>query len=72
MKDPIVLHWKDILQSAEVLYWKDLLDRVVKIGTELEVAPPKGSDRPSFEEAFDKHCSHPSAWSCWAPTGFWT
>jgi len=49
MKDPIVLHRKDTLQPVEASYWKDLLYRVIKIGTELEVAPPKGCDRPTFE-----------------------
>ena len=49
MKDPIVLRRKDTLQPVEASYWKDLLYRVIKIGTELEVAPPKGCDRPAFE-----------------------
>ncbi len=49
MKDPIVLRRKDTLQPVQAAYWKDLLYRVVKIGTELEVAPPKGTDRPTFE-----------------------
>jgi hypothetical protein len=46
---PIVLHRKDALQPAEAGYWKDLLYRVIKIGTELEVAPKKNCDRPTFE-----------------------
>ena len=50
MNDPIVLRRKDILPPAEAGYWKDLLYRAVKIGTELEVAPPKGCERPVFEE----------------------
>jgi len=49
MKDPIVLRRKDTLQPAEAGYWKDLLYRAIKIGTELEVAPPKGCERPTFE-----------------------
>ena len=49
MNDPIVLRRKDILGPDGAGYWKDLLYRVIKIGTELEVAPPKGSDRPAFE-----------------------
>jgi hypothetical protein len=44
-----VLRRKDALQPAEASYWKDLLYRVIKIGTELEVAPPKNCDRPTFE-----------------------
>ncbi len=51
MKDPIVLHRKDTLSPADAGYWKDLFYRVIKIGAELEVAPPKGSPRPDFEEA---------------------
>ena len=49
MKDPIVLQRKDVLQPVTASYWKDLLYRVIKIGTELEAAPPKGCDRPTFE-----------------------
>ena len=51
MKDPIILRRKDVLTPSAAKYWKDLFYRSVKIGTELEVAPPKGSDRPSFEAA---------------------
>ena len=51
MKDPIFLHRKDILGIDEAIYWKDLLYQVTKIGLELEAAPPKGCDRPSFENA---------------------
>lgn len=51
MKDPILLRRKDTLAVAEASYWKDLFYRTVKIGTELEVAPPKGCDRPTFENA---------------------
>jgi hypothetical protein len=51
VKDPIVLRRHDTISLAEASYWKDLLYRVIKIGTELEVAPPKGSNRPSFEAA---------------------
>jgi hypothetical protein len=54
MKDPIVIRRKDSLQPAEAKFWKDLLYRAVKIGTELEVAPPKGSDRPTFETNIQK------------------
>ncbi len=51
VKDPIVLRRGDTISLAEASYWKDLLYRVIKIGAELEVAPPKGSNRPSFEAA---------------------
>ena len=51
MNDPIVLRRHDTLQPAEAIYWKDLFYRVTKIGTELEVSPPKGCDRPTFEDA---------------------
>jgi hypothetical protein len=50
MKDPIILRRRDTLSPIEASYWKDLLYRVTKIGTELEVAPPKGVKRPVFEE----------------------
>jgi len=51
MRDPIILRRNDSLTPTTASYWKDLLYRVIKIGTELEVAPPKGSDRPTFEES---------------------
>lgn len=51
MKDPIVLRRNDILTPSDAAYWKDLFYRVIKIGTELEVAPPKGSSRENFEAA---------------------
>jgi len=50
MKDPIILRRCDILSPAQAGYWKDLLYRVTKIGTELEVAPPKGIKRAHFED----------------------
>jgi hypothetical protein len=40
-----------MLAVPEARYWKDLLYRTVKIGAELEVAPPRGCDRPAFEGA---------------------
>jgi hypothetical protein len=49
MKDPIVLRRADILSPVDASYWKDLFYRVIKIGTELEVAPPKGKARADFE-----------------------
>ncbi len=51
MKDPILIRRKDTLTPTRAGYWKDLLYRVTTIGTELEVAPPKGCPRPEFEEA---------------------
>ena len=51
MKDPIILQRKDKLSISQESYWKDLLYRAVKIGTELEAAPAKGCDRPTFEDA---------------------
>ncbi len=50
MKDPILFRRSDTLDPVEASYWKDLFYRLVKIGTELEVAPPKGMARPEFEE----------------------
>lgn len=50
MKDPIILKSQQTLSPREDSYWKDLLYRVTKIGTEIEVAPPKGMKRGSFEE----------------------
>jgi hypothetical protein len=47
--DPIVLRRDDTLSPVDVNYWKDLLFRSIKIGTEVEVAIPKGMDRPVFE-----------------------
>lgn len=51
MKDPILLRRNDLLASEDASYWKELLYTVIKIGTEIEVAPAKGIDRPSFESA---------------------
>jgi hypothetical protein len=51
MRDPIFLRRTDCLNLTEASYWKDLLYRVTKIGTEIEVAPPKGMRRPDFEAA---------------------
>jgi len=49
MKDPILFRRQDTLSAAESRYWKDLFYRTAKIGTEVEVAPPKGVSRPDFE-----------------------
>ena len=54
MKDPIFLRRSDILPLSEAVYWKDLLYQVTKIGLELEVAPPKGCQRPVFEAAISE------------------
>lgn len=51
MIDPIILRRKDSLHPSKASYWRDLFYRTIKIGTELEVAPPKGCDRPTFEQA---------------------
>ena len=51
MKDPIVLRRKDTLTPDEACYWKDLLYRAIKIGAEIEAAPPKGTERDAFEQA---------------------
>ncbi|MBE9127051.1 MULTISPECIES: hypothetical protein [unclassified Coleofasciculus] len=50
MKDPIILRHKHTLSPITAIYWKDLLYRVSKIGTELEVACPKGLECSIFEE----------------------
>lgn len=59
MKDPIILRRPDILTTVEVRYWKDLLYRTIKIGTEIEVAPPKGTTRPDYETQI-AGCLNPS------------
>jgi hypothetical protein len=50
VKDPIIFRRQDTLSPVDAGYWKDLLYRVVKIGTEIEVAPPKGAHHATFEE----------------------
>lgn len=59
MKDPIILRHKHLLSPKQSRYWNDLLYRVTKVGTELEVAPPKGMRRPDFERAV-QHALEPS------------
>ncbi len=49
MKDPIIFRRDDTLSATDCRYWKDLLYRTVKVGTEVEVAPPKLVPRPQFE-----------------------
>jgi hypothetical protein len=51
MKDPIFLRRNDLLSIEDANYWKDLLYTAIKIGTEVEVAPPKGTERLCFESA---------------------
>jgi hypothetical protein len=51
MKDPIFLRRNDLLSPTDAAYWKDLFYRVIKIGSELEVAPPRGCAREDFESA---------------------
>jgi len=54
MKDPIILRRSDMLSLTEAIYWKDLLYRITKIGTELEVAIPKGVKSAFFVESVRK------------------
>lgn len=54
MKAPILFRRDDTLSAADGLYWKDLLYRTVKVGTEIEIAPPKATPRPQFEEAVQR------------------
>ena len=51
MKEPLIFRRDDVLSCEQALYWKDLLYRIVKVGTEIEVAPPKTIARPDFEAA---------------------
>lgn len=48
MKEPILFRRGDSLTHEQALYWKDLLYRTVKIGTELEFAPPRGVHKKDF------------------------
>ncbi len=50
MKNPIILRHKKSISYEESQYWKNLFYRSIKIGTELEVAPPKGVARKVFED----------------------
>ncbi len=49
MKDPILFRRGDTLSAADDRYWKDLLYRTVKVGVEIEVAPPRAMPRETFE-----------------------
>jgi hypothetical protein len=59
MKDPIMLRHRAPLSPDMARYWKDLLYRVTKVGTEIEVAPPKRVRREDFEAAI-RDALHPS------------
>lgn len=48
MKDVIIFRRHDTLSSSRALYYKDLFYRTLKIGTEIEAAPPKGVKRDAF------------------------
>ncbi len=48
MREPIIFRRDDVLSPEQALYWKDLLYRVVKIGTELEFALPRGVRKDDF------------------------
>jgi len=50
MKDIIMFKRDDTLSPHRALYYKDLLYRTLKIGTEIEVAAPKGVKRIVFQE----------------------
>ena len=50
MKDPIIFRRTDTLSPSDAAYWKDMFYRTVKIGTEVEAAPPKGPRRRTFIE----------------------
>ncbi|MGK7945253.1 MAG: hypothetical protein AB4058_12355 [Microcystaceae cyanobacterium] len=57
MKDPIILPSKSLLSLADDSYWKDILYRVAKIGTEIEVSPPKKVKREVFEAKLQEQLS---------------
>ena len=42
MREPILFRRDDALAHDQALYWKDLLYRIVKVGTEVEFALPRG------------------------------
>ncbi len=69
MKDPIILRHKHPLSPNQARYWKDLLYRVTKVGTELEVAPPKGMKRPVFEEQISEALHPSNDFECLGRTG---
>lgn len=57
MKEPLLFRRQDTLSPTQAGYWKDLFYRVIKVGTELEVAPRKGVKRPIFEDAIRQDLS---------------
>ncbi len=59
MKDTVFFKRDNTITPEQASYYKDLLYRGIKIGTEIEVSPPKGVKRPVFEEAV-KEDLHPS------------
>lgn len=69
MKDPIVLRRDDTLSFSQVNYWKDLLYRVIKIGTEVEVAPPKSMDRQAFEDVVIAELGPSGTYDSLGPSG---
>jgi hypothetical protein len=50
MKEVIIFKRDDYLSPTQAFYYKDLLYRTLKVGTELEMAPPKGVKRKVFED----------------------
>lgn len=48
VREPIFFRRDDCLDPDEALYWKDLLYRVVKVGSELEFAMPKGIRKDDY------------------------
>ena len=71
MKNPIIFRRPDILTPAEARYWKDLLYRVIKVGTELEVAPKKGTKRQLFEDAVRADMSPSGSVDLLGENGVW-
>lgn len=69
MKDPIVIRRQDVLSPTAARYWKDLFYRVVKIGVEIEVAPPKGMGRPEFEQDLAAALLPSGRYDCLGPNG---
>lgn len=45
----------NILSDEEAAYYRDFLYRTVRIGTELEIAVPKGVKRPLFQKQLEYH-----------------
>ncbi|HEB65624.1 MAG TPA: hypothetical protein ENJ02_08795 [Chloroflexi bacterium] len=71
MKAPLIFRREDTISPLQADYWKDLLYRVVKIGTELEVAPRKGAKRPAFEEAVRRDLSPSGSLERLGKSGVW-